>query len=154
MDTGINKDRDIAKNCKEATTRESRIVHNRKIEAAKGVNVAQQFENKRKEYAKEIVFVRETMFFATAAAFAAGAADMVSNTVAGGLGNFGILLILARVYFMVPVIIASVRAQDYEWARYENARVMQLMPWIHRVGRVGWGLLFVSVVMQLVLGVD
>ncbi len=111
------------------------------------------FKEKRRQYAREIMLVRETMFFATAAAFAAGAADMASNAVAGGLGNFGILLILIRVYFMVPVIIASVRAQDGVWAEGEEAELMQRVPWIHIVGRAGWGLLFASVLLQLVLGV-
>lgn len=110
-------------------------------------------KKKRRQYAREIMLVRETMFFATAAAFAAGAADMASSAVAGGLGNFGILLILIRVYFMVPVIIASVRAQDGQWAENEEEELMRRTPWIHMVGRAGWGLLFASVLLQLVLGV-
>lgn len=112
-----------------------------------------RYSNKRKQYAKEINFAREVMFFATAAAFAAGAADMAAHTVAGGIGNFGILLILVRVYFMVPVVIASVRAQDRAWAEDEAAEIASRRPWVHLVGRVGWGMLCVSVLLQLVLGV-
>lgn len=112
-----------------------------------------RYSNKRKQYAKEINFAREAMFFATAAAFAAGAADMAAHTVAGGIGNFGILLILVRVYFMVPVIIASVRAQDRAWAEDEAAEIANRRPWVHLVGRAGWVMLCVSVLLQLVLGV-
>ena len=88
-----------------------------------------------------------------AAAFAAGASDMAGNAVAGGLGNFGILLILVRVYFMAPVVIASVRAQDSQWAAEEEEELMRRAPWVHIVGRAGWGLLFVSVGLQLLLDV-
>ena len=79
-----------------------------------------RYTEKRRQFTREINFVKQAMFFATAAAFAAGASDMAGNAVAGGLGNFGILLILVRVYFMAPVVIASVRAQDSQWAAEER----------------------------------
>lgn len=112
-----------------------------------------RYTEKRRQFTREINFVKQTMFFATAAAFAAGASDMAGNAVAGGLGNFGILLILVRVYFMAPVVIASVRAQDSQWAAEEEAELMRRTPWVHMVGRAGWGLLLASVGLQLLLGV-
>lgn len=112
-----------------------------------------RYTEKRRQFTREINFVKQAMFFATAAAFAAGASDMAGNAVAGGLGNFGILLILVRVYFMAPVVIASVRAQDNQWAAEEEAELMRRTPWVHMVGRAGWGLLFASVGLQLLLGV-
>ena len=110
-----------------------------------------RYTEKRRQFTREINFVKQAMFFATAAAFAAGASDMAGNAVAGGLGNFGILLILVRV--MAPVVIASVRAQDSQWAAEEEAELMRRTPWVHIVGRAGWGLLFVSVGLQLLLNV-
>ena len=112
-----------------------------------------RYTEKRRQFTREINFVKQAMFFATAAAFAAGASDMAGNAVAGGLGNFGILLILVRVYFMAPVVIASVRAQDNQWAAEEEAELMRRTPWVHMVGRAGWGLLFASVGLQVLLGV-
>ena len=112
-----------------------------------------RYTEKRRQFTREINFVKQAMFFATAAAFAAGASDMAGNAVAGGLGNFGILLILVRVYFMAPVVIASVRAQDSQWAAEEEAELMRRTPWVHMVGRAGWGLLFASVGLQLLLDV-
>ena len=112
-----------------------------------------RYTEKRRQFTREINFVKQAMFFATAAAFAAGASDMAGNAVAGGLGNFGILLILVRVYFMAPVVIASVRAQDSQWAAEEEAELMRRTPWVHMVGRAGWGLLLASVGLQLLLGV-
>lgn len=112
-----------------------------------------RYTEKRRQFTREINFVKQAMFFATAAAFAAGASDMAGNAVAGGLGNFGILLILVRVYFMAPVVIASVRAQDNQWAAEEEAELMRRTPWVHMVGRAGWGLLFASVGLQLLLDV-
>ncbi len=112
-----------------------------------------RYTEKRRQFTREINFVKQAMFFATAAAFAAGASDMAGNAVAGGLGNFGILLILVRVYFMAPVVIASVRAQDSQWAAEEEEELMRRAPWVHIVGRAGWGLLFASVGLQLLLDV-
>lgn len=48
-----------------------------------------RYTEKRRQFTREINFVKQAMFFATAAAFAAGASDMAGNAVAGGLGNFG-----------------------------------------------------------------
>ena len=112
-----------------------------------------RYTEKRRQFTREINFVKQAMFFATAAAFAAGASDMAGNAVAGGLGIFGILLILVRVYFMAPVVIASVVAQDRHWAAEDVEDLMRRSPWVHIGGRAGGWLLFASVGLQLLLDV-
>ena len=92
---------------------------------------------------RELTIGQQIVFFATAVSFAAGAADMSSGAVAGGFGNFGILLILIRTYFSVPLMVAGLRARDVKWAEREEKRLLTGgdLAWTALVGRAGWGLL-------------
>ena len=105
---------------------------------AKGAQLSDNQRNNSR-WAKEVTIGQQIVFFATAVSFAAGAADMSSGAVAAGFGNFGILLILIRTYFSVPLMVAGLRARDVNWTAL--------------VGRAGWVCLFVSVLLQAFLGV-
>ena len=94
-------------------------------------------------WAKEVTIGQQIVFFATAVSFAAG------------FGNFGILLILIRTYFSVPLMVAGLRARDVNWAEREERRLISGgdLAWTALVGRAGWVCLFVSVLLQAFLGV-
>ena len=106
-------------------------------------------------WAKEVTIGQQIVFFATAVSFAAGAADMSSGAVAAGFGNFGILLILIRTYFSVPLMVAGLRARDVNWAEREERRLISGgdLAWTALVGRAGWVCLFASVLLQAFFGV-
>ena len=79
---------------------------------AKGAQLSDNQRNNSR-WAKEVTIGQQIVFFATAVSFAAGAADMSSGAVAAGFGNFGILLILIRTYFSVPLMVAGACALVY-----------------------------------------
>lgn len=121
---------------------------------AKGAQLSDNQRNNSR-WAKEVTIGQQIVFFATAVSFAAGAADMSSGAVAAGFGNFGILLILIRTYFSVPLMVAGLRARDVNWAEREERRLISGgdLAWTALVGRAGWVCLFVSVLLQAFLGV-
>ena len=90
---------------------------------AKGAQLSDNQRNNSR-WAKEVTIGQQIVFFATAVSFAAGAADMSSGAVAAGFGNFGILLILIRTYFSVPLMVAGLRARDVNWAEREERRLI------------------------------
>ena len=121
---------------------------------AKGAQLSDNQRNNSR-WAKEVTIGQQIVFFATAVSFAAGAADMSSGAVAAGFGNFGIMLILIRTYFSVPLMVAGLRARDVNWAEREERRLISGgdLAWTAPVGRAGWVCLFVSVLLQAFLGV-
>ena len=58
----------------------------------------QEIRKNRLNCQRQIGMLRLFFYVATAGSFAAGASDMVDNAIASALGNFGILLILYRLY--------------------------------------------------------
>ena len=92
-------------------------------------------------------------YVATAGSFAAGASDMVDNAVASALGNFGILLILYRLYVLGPLLVARSSLGNDRWVDAEAQWVEDNYPWLDTVGKAGWGLLVVGVVLQMFLGI-
>ena len=105
---------------------------------AKGAQLSDNQRNNSR-WAKEVTIGQQIVFFATAVSFAAGAADMSSGAVAAGFGNFGILLILIRTYFSVPLMVAGLRARDVNWAEREERRLISGgdLAWTALVGRGG-----------------
>ena len=109
----------------------------------------QQLQQYRKPYLKEIRFVRALMYAGTAAFFAAAASDVVSNAMASALGNIGLLLILVRLYFLSPLIVAKAKKGDERWIEAEADAVYERYPWVEHTGRIGWWILLAAVVLQL-----
>ena len=66
----------------------------------------QEIRKNRLNCQRQIGMLRLFFYVATAGSFAAGASDMVDNAVASALGNFGILLILYRLYVLGPLLVA------------------------------------------------
>lgn len=97
---------------------------------------------------KQIRMLRIFFYASTAAAFAAGASDIADSAISSALGNFGILLILARLYVLSPLMVSRSSAGDEKWAQAEAD-----YPWLDTLSRVGWGLLAAGVLMQLIYGV-
>ena len=67
-------------------------------------------------------------------------------------GNFGILLILYRLYVLSPLLVARSSAGNDQWVDGEAQWVEDNYPWLDTVGKAGWGLLVVGVVLQMFLG--
>lgn len=101
---------------------------------------------------KHISMLRLFFYVATAGSFAAGASDLVDNAAASALGNIGILLILYRLYVLSPLLVARSSAGDEGWAQKELQWVEENYPWVDTLGRAGWGLLAVGVILQMFLG--
>ncbi len=112
----------------------------------------QRLKQHRQPYMKEIRFVRSLMYIATATFFAAAASDFASQASASALGNLGLVLILARLYFLSAFIVAKAKNGDPKWQDAEVDFVAERYPWAHQLGRVGWWLLMAAVVLQIFLG--
>lgn len=93
--------------------------------------------------------MRTLMYAGTAAFFAAAASDFVSHAMASALGNIGLLLILVRLYFLSPLIVAKAKKGDERWIEAEADAVYERYPWAEQAGRVGWWILLAAVVLQL-----
>ena len=82
--------------------------------------------------------LRLFFYVATAGSFAAGASDMVDNAVASALGNFGILLILYRLYVLSPLLVARSSAGNDQWvdgeAQWVETTIRGLTRWARPVG--------------------
>ncbi len=102
---------------------------------------------------KQIRMLRIFFYASTAAAFAAGASDIADSAISSALGNFGILLILARLYVLSPLMVSRSSAGDEKWAQAEADWAEDNYPWLDTLSRVGWGLLAAGVLMQLIYGV-
>ncbi len=113
----------------------------------------QQLKHYRQPYQKEIRFVRILMYVGTAAFFAAAASDLASNASASAIGNFGLVLILLRLYLLSPLIVARAKRGDQKWVQAEADALFERYPWADQLGRAGWWLLIVAVVLQLFLGI-
>lgn len=113
----------------------------------------QEIRKNRLNYQRQIGMLRLFFYVATAGSFAAGASDMVDNAVASALGNFGILLILYRLYVLGPLLVARSSLGNDQWVDAEAQWVEDNYPWLDTVGKAGWGLLVVGVVLQMFLGI-
>lgn len=109
----------------------------------------QQLQRMRTPGLKEIRGIRQALFFATAGAAAATASDVVDNVMASALGNFGLLLIMIRFWFIAPQAVAMAKKGDPRWVKAEADFYFTNFPWAELVGRAGWILLFFAVLMQL-----
>lgn len=96
--------------------------------------------------------LRVFFYVATAASFAAGASDVFDHAVASALGNFGILMILFRLYVLTPVLVARSSEGDEKWAEDEAQWLEDNYPWLDTMGKAGWGLLAAGVLMQMFFG--
>ena len=74
--------------------------------------------------------LRLFFYVATAGSFAAGASDMVDNAIASALGNFGILLILYRLYVLGPLLVARSSLGNDRWVDAEAQWVEDNYPWM------------------------
>lgn len=101
---------------------------------------------------RHISMLRIFFYVATAGAFAAGASDVVDNAMASALGNVGILLILYRLYVLSPLLVARSSVGDDRWMEAEARWVEETYPWLDMLGKAGWGLLVVAVVLQMFMG--
>lgn len=99
-----------------------------------------------------IRLMRTTLYVATAAAAAAAAADFEAQAPASAAGNLGLLLIMVRLFVLTPAVVARARSGDSNWMRAEFSWAQQTYPWANPVGRAGWVLLFVSVLLQVATG--
>ena len=113
----------------------------------------QELRKNRLNCQRQIGMLRLFFYVATAGSVAAGASDMVDNAVASALGNFGILLILYRLYVLSPLLVARSSAGKDQWVDGEAQWVEDNYPWLDTVGKAGWGLLVVGVVLQMFLGI-
>lgn len=109
----------------------------------------QQLQRMRTPGIKEITGIRQALFFATAGAAAATASDVVDNLMASALGNFGLLLIMVRFWFIAPQAVAMAKKGDPRWIEAESNYYFANFPWAEMVGRAGWILLCVGVVLQM-----
>lgn len=114
----------------------------------------QEIRKNRLNCQRQIGMLRLFFYVATAGSFAAGASDMVDNAVASALGNFGILLILYRLYVLGPLLVARSSLGNDRWVDAEAQWVEDNYPWLDTVGKAGWGLLVVGVVLQMFLGIS
>ena len=101
----------------------------------------QQLQRMRTPGLKEIRGIRQALFFA--------ASDVVDNVMASALGNFGLLLIMIRFWFIAPQAVAMAKKGDPRWVKAEADFYFTNFPWAELVGRAGWILLFFAVLMQL-----
>lgn len=113
----------------------------------------QEIRKNRLNCQRQIGMLRLFFYVAAAGSFAAGASDMVDNAVASALGNFGILLILYRLYVLGPLLVARSSLGNDRWVEAEAQWVEDNYPWLDTVGKAGWGLLVVGVVLQMFLGI-
>lgn len=111
-----------------------------------------RLEKMRGEAMGTIRLMRIILYLATAAAFAAAAADFAGKAVASAVGNIGLLLIMARLFIMTPVTVARARKGEKRWIEAEYEHIAEHYPWADGMGRVGWIVLGVSVLMQIFLG--
>ncbi len=102
--------------------------------------------------AKEIRTASGGLFVATAAAAAAAANDFMQGAQASALGNVGLLLIMLRVYWNVPRMVASARGENKIWLQAETDYLQEHYPWADSVGKAGWVVLVGAVLLQLVFG--
>lgn len=109
----------------------------------------QEIRKNRLNCQRQIGMLRLFFYVATAGSFAAGASDMVDNAIASALGNFGILLILYRLYVLGPLLVARSSLGNDRWVDAEAQWVEDNYPWLDTVGKAGWGLLVVGVVLQM-----
>lgn len=117
--------------------------------------MSQQLKKMREQYAgKEIQIGRACTYVASAAAFAAAASDFVDMKYAGGLGNFGLVLIILRIYFNVPRVIAQSIRPNEKWYKLETQYLIEKLPWVDVMGRAGWIFLFSAVICQMFLGIS
>lgn len=77
---------------------------------------------------------------------------MVDDAVASALGNFGILLILYRLYVLSPLLVARSSVGDDRWVEAEAQWIEGRYPWLDMLGKAGWGLLAVAVLLQMFAG--
>ncbi len=111
-----------------------------------------KLERMRAGKVREINVMRWVLYVATAAAAAASMADLQGNAPASALGNFGLLLIMARLYVLAPVVIARTQAESDKWQQTEYEHVEKNYPWADMLGKAGWVLLMLSVLLQVVAG--
>lgn len=112
----------------------------------------QELKKYRLDRQRHISTLRIFFYVATAGAFAAGASDMVDDAVASALGNFGILLILYRLYVLSPLLVARSSVGDDRWVEAEAQWIEGSYPWLDMLGKAGWGLLAVAVLLQMFAG--
>ena len=98
---------------------------------------------------KEIGLGQWSLYLATAASLAAAANDLAMDLLSSALGNFGLLLIMGRLYFFVPYAVAKAKGGSKEWIRAEKQNLDENFPWADKMGKLGWGVLIVGVVMQI-----
>jgi hypothetical protein len=106
----------------------------------------------RKSRERHIGLLRIFFYAATAASFAAGASDAVDGDLGSALGNFGILLILGRLYLLSPLLVARSSVGDDKWVDAEADWAEDRYPWLDTLGNAGWALLGLGVVLQLLFG--
>lgn len=111
-----------------------------------------QLERMRSASMREIRTMRMVLYFATAAAMAAAAADFDTNAPASALGNLGLLLIMGRLFILTPIVIARTKKGSNQWLQAEYDNIETNYPWADMVGKAGWALLMISVFVQIVTG--
>ena len=97
---------------------------------------------------------RLVLYIATAVAFAASAADFAGNAAASALGNLGLLLIMVRLYILMPVAVCRAYKGEKRWLNAEYDYIREFYPWTDGVGRFGRMLLVASVLLQIFLGLS
>ena len=103
----------------------------------------QEIRKNRLNCQRQIGMLRLFFYVATAGSFAAGASDMVDNA----------MLILYRLYVLGPLLVARSSLGNDRWVDAEAQWVEDNYPWLDTVGKAGWGLLVVGVVLQMFLGI-
>lgn len=112
----------------------------------------QELKKYRQSRERHIFLLRIFFYVATAGSLAAAVSDAFDNALASAMGNFGVLLILGRLYVLCPYLVARSSVGDDRWVRAEADWIEETFPWIDFLGKIGWGLLTVGVIMQMIFG--